>query len=378
MSSTSNVTTNPPDNDPVLDHSQVSATLLEKLQAKAFQSLCQHLQEQSDTVANIDMMNLTGFCRNCLAKWMVLGARQLVDDSQSSLSLPQINALNQLGYDEAAQHVYGMHYKDWKQRHQHKATPEQLDAFNNQTNHHAKHDKELLAKRETKAVVISNVCCQDVDGPTNNTNKGPMQKPNPNVLRVAEPQLPPPLPSSMALSKLKISVGILTVSDRAFQGTYATGDLSGPAVAEAIQSVLAKNNNTFQIDASFEIVPDEISKIVQQVTSWCQDDDMAMDIILTTGGSGFGPRDVTPEAMHQLPNFVECPTLMPFVLNECSKIQPLASLSRGTVGIVTNKSNHSCLVANLPGNPKGVGEVIPILVPLLVHALVDLRQGDGS
>ena len=78
-------------------------------------------------------------------------------------------------------------------------------------------------------------------------------------------------------------------------------------------------------------------------------------------------RDVTPEATRAVLT-LECAGLMHFVTSECSQQQPLASLSRGTAGI----RNHT-VIANLPGNPKGVAEVVPLLLPLLVHAVADLH-----
>lgn len=84
-----------------------------KIQAAAFRRLTAHLQENTD-VQNIDLMILADFCRNCLSKWMVSAAEE-----QGV----------QLDYDAAREHVYGMPYADWKSKHQTKATPEQLAAY---------------------------------------------------------------------------------------------------------------------------------------------------------------------------------------------------------------------------------------------------------
>lgn len=114
------------------------------LEAGAFRSLCLHLQQRSNEVQNIDLMTLSGFCRNCLAKWLVLEARELSDqlkeggvDSGGSSALAEyssnqdkrtaiIQALDALGYDETAEEVYGCTYLEWKKRHAKKATDEQM------------------------------------------------------------------------------------------------------------------------------------------------------------------------------------------------------------------------------------------------------------
>ena len=85
----------------------------DKLQAAAFRTLVAHLRERSD-VQNIDLMNLSGFCRNCLSKYLVAAATEAGQD---------------LAYEEARAHVYGMPYADWKAQYQTPATPEQLAKF---------------------------------------------------------------------------------------------------------------------------------------------------------------------------------------------------------------------------------------------------------
>ena len=102
-----------------------------KLEAGAFASLCSHLRDRSDAVQNIDLMALSGFCRNCLAKWLVLEARKMSAElllqqqdnhTNSNNSSNLIQALDALGYDETAEHVYGCTYPEWKKRHATKAT----------------------------------------------------------------------------------------------------------------------------------------------------------------------------------------------------------------------------------------------------------------
>ncbi len=85
-----------------------------QLEAAVLKRLIAHLETQSD-VQNIDLMNLAGFCRNCLSKWYVAAAQE------------QNIALD---YEDARERIYGMPYEDWKQKHQKAASPEQLASFN--------------------------------------------------------------------------------------------------------------------------------------------------------------------------------------------------------------------------------------------------------
>jgi hypothetical protein len=90
------------------------ATRME-LEAAAFRRLLDHLRERTD-VQNIDLMNLAGFCRNCLSNWL----KDAADERGLALSK-----------EESRTHVYGMPYEEWKQRHQQEATPDQLRDFEN-------------------------------------------------------------------------------------------------------------------------------------------------------------------------------------------------------------------------------------------------------
>ena len=93
-----------------------------EVQAAAFRGLVEHLQNRTD-VQNIDLMNLAGFCRNCLAKWYLAAAKERGVD---------------MDYDGAREAVYGMSYGEWKDRHQAKATPEQLETYEKTKPLHAK------------------------------------------------------------------------------------------------------------------------------------------------------------------------------------------------------------------------------------------------
>ena len=85
----------------------------DKIEAAVFRRLLEHLDNRKD-VQNIDLMNLAGFCRNCLSKWYMAAAEE---------------AGQTVDYDQARERVYGMPYGEWKQRYQTEATPEQLAAF---------------------------------------------------------------------------------------------------------------------------------------------------------------------------------------------------------------------------------------------------------
>ena len=166
---------------------------------------------------------------------------------------------------------------------------------------------------------------------------------------------------------------MLTISDRAFSGEYSTGDLSGPAVQEAVGSILGCSNSYSSNKTNLEsiqsaIVPDEIDAIQSILTEWSSSAN-AVDIIITTGGTGFSPRDVTPEATSAILDR-SCDGLMSFCSLALSQtVQPLAALSRGTAGVKGNT-----LIANLPGNPMAVKEILPILLPLALQAVADMKQ----
>mmetsp|Transcript_26440 Transcript_26440/g.39099 ORF Transcript_26440/g.39099 Transcript_26440/m.39099 type:complete len:376 (-) Transcript_26440:1902-3029(-) len=358
----------------------LSPSLIEKLQAGAFRSLCQHLKDHSNEVQNIDLMAVSGFCRNCLAKWIVMEARDISasmsqDTGETGEEVERIiQMLDALGYDEAAQNVYGCNYEDWKKKHAKKASDEQMQKYNDSKSLHSIFDKKVLEVKAEKpenlsptllskkkeVVTRSNVCCQDVDELVAKSNDI-QEKESSSILSF----VPPPPPEG----GLKFSVAILTVSDRAYNAEYQFGDLSGPAVhksvRECVESLDSENCPTACEIKDVVIVPDDKEEIQSKLTDFSLKD--KVDLIFTTGGTGFATRDVTPEATVGVVDR-ECHGLMSFVANECSKQQPLATLSRGTAGIL-----GATMICNLPGNPKGVQEIIPILLPILVHGIRDLQ-----
>jgi molybdopterin adenylyltransferase len=158
-------------------------------------------------------------------------------------------------------------------------------------------------------------------------------------------------------------VGVLTISDSAARGER-TVDASGQAAREAIESGL---------DAKVEqyaVVADERSQIEAKLTEWA--DTLHLDLVLTTGGTGLTPRDVTPEATLAVGERV-VPGLAEMMRALTAANTPLAYLSR-SVAVTRGKT----LIINIPGSPKGVRECIAVLLPVLTHALKLTRDEWGG
>ena len=153
-------------------------------------------------------------------------------------------------------------------------------------------------------------------------------------------------------------VAVLTVSDKASRGERV--DTSGPAIREMLEAA------GFSVVAS-AVTPDDPGEIAATLVLWCDGD--AVDLALTTGGTGFGPRDNTPEATmrvieRQASGVVEA-------LRAAGREQtPLAALSRGVAGI-----RRRTLIVNLPGSERAVRENMAALLPMLPHAILMLREG---
>lgn len=156
-------------------------------------------------------------------------------------------------------------------------------------------------------------------------------------------------------------VGILTISDRAARGEYV--DLSGPALREVIKKYF---DEEVELGA---IVPDERSKIAVSLRRWC--DREKLDLILTTGGTGFAPRDVTPEATRSVIDR-EAPGLVHAMIAASLKQTPHAMLTRMVAGI-----RKSTLIVNLPGSPNAALENLQVIISTLPHALELLRGTPG-
>lgn len=157
---------------------------------------------------------------------------------------------------------------------------------------------------------------------------------------------------------MKFSVQIITVSDRCFRGERE--DLSGPAIAAAMEKA------GFDL-LSPVLVPDEQPQIEAALLAACEAD---AALVLTTGGTGFAPRDLTPEA-----TLAVCERLVPGIpeaMRAASmQITPRAMLSRAAAGI-----RGRTLIVNLPGSPRAALENLEPVLPALRHGLTMLR-GEG-
>ena len=157
-----------------------------------------------------------------------------------------------------------------------------------------------------------------------------------------------------------LSAGVLTISDRSSQGLRQ--DASGPQLAELLRK--------HEIEVVWtEVVPDEEPTIRQALIAWA--DQERADLIITTGGTGLSPRDVTPEAtmavvQRLIPGMAEA-------MRAASLLKtPHAMISRAVVGV-----RGKTLVINLPGSPKGAVENLEAVLPTLKHAIAKI-QGDPS
>jgi molybdenum cofactor synthesis domain-containing protein len=157
-----------------------------------------------------------------------------------------------------------------------------------------------------------------------------------------------------------ISVNILTVSDRSFKGERE--DKSGPTIIDFL-----KENDLLIHD--YQIVPDEIDQIVNILSKWAEE---KIPLIFTTGGTGFAPRDITPEATLAIIE-KETPGISEYLRYKSFQITPHATLSRAVSGI----KNRS-LIINLPGSPKAARECLEFLLPVLPHAIELLLEDPGS
>ncbi|MBI2194822.1 MAG: MogA/MoaB family molybdenum cofactor biosynthesis protein [Planctomycetes bacterium] len=155
-----------------------------------------------------------------------------------------------------------------------------------------------------------------------------------------------------------VRAAILTISDKGSQGMRE--DRSGQVIREMLPEIPA-------VEVAYEIIPDEAEVIEARLRALCA----KADVVLTTGGTGVAPRDVTPEATRrvidkELPGFGEA------IRMESLKKTPFALVSRAMAGIAGRT-----LIVNLPGSPKAVRECLAVVLPAIEHT-VEKAQGDPS
>jgi len=155
-------------------------------------------------------------------------------------------------------------------------------------------------------------------------------------------------------------VGILTVSDKGARGERA--DTSGEAVREMLASMEATVEH-------YEVVPDEKEVIASRLREWADEGDLAL--IVTNGGTGLSPRDVTPEATLAVVERL-VPGMAEAVRQEGLKHTPMAMISRAVVGV-----RGRTLIVNLPGSERGVRQSLAQLLAVLPHAL-EMVRGEGG
>lgn len=154
----------------------------------------------------------------------------------------------------------------------------------------------------------------------------------------------------------KVAAGVLVLSDRVSRGE--SEDRSGNAIRERLAS-LGVNV------AQFAVIPDDRSRITQELTRWA--DEFSLDLVITTGGTGIGPRDVTPEATAEVIGR-ELPGVTEALRAHGQERNRYSMLSRGIAGL-----RGRTIIVNLPGSTAGVNESLDVLFPWILHALEVLR-----
>jgi molybdopterin adenylyltransferase len=160
---------------------------------------------------------------------------------------------------------------------------------------------------------------------------------------------------------MALRVGILTVSDKGARGERA--DTSG----EAIRELLASLEATVE---QYEVVPDDKEVIASRLRKWADEADLAL--IVTNGGTGLSPRDVTPEATLAVVERL-VPGMAEAMRQEGLKHTPMSILSRGVVGV-----HGRTLIVNLPGSERAVRQNLGYLLPVLPHAVETVRGEAGD
>ena len=158
-------------------------------------------------------------------------------------------------------------------------------------------------------------------------------------------------------------IGVLTISDRAASGERS--DLSGPALVALLQE-----RCPYAVVECTAVVPDDREAIAGQLRDWA--DGEHLDLVLTTGGTGFSPRDITPEATRDVIER-EAPGLAEAMRAASLRITPHAMLSRAVAGV-----RGRTLIVNLPGSHRAAVENLETVLPVLPHALELLAEDPGA
>lgn len=158
-----------------------------------------------------------------------------------------------------------------------------------------------------------------------------------------------------------IKVAVLTVSDRGSKGERA--DESGAVIKSMVTGMASEV-------AAYEVVPDEVDVISARLVEFS--DGLGAQLIITTGGTGVSPRDVTPEATRAVIER-ELPGMAEAMRAESMKKTPHAMLSRAVCGI-----RGSTLIVNLPGSPRAVRENLAVILPAIEHAVEKIRGSDAE
>lgn len=161
------------------------------------------------------------------------------------------------------------------------------------------------------------------------------------------------------MSENMYRVGILTLSDKGACGERE--DESGPLLAELVSGLATV--------ARYQVISDDQEKIILLLKNWV--DDLQLDLILTTGGTGLSPRDVTPQATETVLDYQVSGMAEAMRASSLTKT-PRAMLSRALVGV-----RQQTLIINLPGSPRAARENFEVLLPVIPHALAKLK-GDTT
>lgn len=165
----------------------------------------------------------------------------------------------------------------------------------------------------------------------------------------------------MKIDTARFTFGVLTMSDKGSRGERE--DTSGPYLVKTLQDLGYEQK-------AYAIIPDKVDGIKNTLIKWV--DEEKVDLIVTTGGTGVAPTDVTPEAMVDVIE-KDIPGMAEAMRAESLKKTPNAVLSRGRTGIRGNS-----LIINLPGSEKAVRENIAVLLPSLAHALDKIQGGTSD